>query len=199
MCIDNATQRSLLNLLTHTHPHHACVCVEQHFALFTVLSLFLAISHGDYWYWLRKEFVIRAKSVCVCVCVFVWDECACEYRLRESYESAQGRTHTRTYAQYAMCVYQQKILAESRRERERVTAREQERESGTSSANLAQQLRRSRLNSNWTTDWRRAEWVCLCVRVECTVISHSRSCWRDVVFVRPAINCILSRLFLVAN
>lgn len=37
---------------THTYIRtrimHVCVCVEQHFALFTVLSLFLAISHGDY-------------------------------------------------------------------------------------------------------------------------------------------------------
>lgn len=109
----------------------------------------------------------------------VWDECArvsidCMSHVSQRKDAL---THAQTQSSN-VCVPAENIsrVIESRRERERVTAREQERESGTSSANLAQQLRRSRLNSNWTTDWRRAECVCACVCVECTVISHSRSC-----------------------
>lgn len=111
----------------------------------------------------------------------VWDECArvsidCMSHVSQRKDAL---THVRTHSSN-VCVPAENVsrAIESRRERERVTAREQEREreSGISSANLAQQLRRSRLNSNWTTDWRRAECVCACVCVECTVISHSRSC-----------------------
>lgn len=47
-CASITQRNAACSTYSHTRTRIMHVCVEQHFALFTVLSLFLAISHGDY-------------------------------------------------------------------------------------------------------------------------------------------------------